>query len=711
MAKRVLVVVDDVPCAKTVQSILRESGAAAFSVEWLRSCALAIARLAQEFVCGTRPIEPVDAIIVDLALADSSGIETFDRLFQAAPRTPILVLCADRDAGIGMGAIRRGAQDFILKERLDGYSLPKAVHGMIERSLAARALFEHKEQAQITLDSISDGVISTDVDGRVTYLNGIAQALTGWTVDEAVGRALEDVLHIVDGSAQVVAQHPMAQAIRQNAAASLAPNCLLIRRDGREFPIEDSAAPIHDGTGRVTGAVMVFRDVSEPRALAARMEYQARHDSLTDLPNRASMHEQLVKAAALAQRSHLMLAVLFLDIDRFKYVNDSLGHDIGDRLLQSVARRLSCCVRDSDTVSRIGGDEFAVLLAQLTHAQDAAVCADKILRQLRAAHHLGDHELHVTVSIGIATSPEDGVDARSLLKSADLAMYHAKSRGRNNYQFFRAEMNTHLQARRSMEKDLQLALERGEFTLLFQPTVALATRYVTGVEALLRWHHPERGLLVPEQFLPLAEECGLIVPIGRWVLDAACREASSWRQACLSPMRIAVNVSALELRDKNFAAGVETALGSSGIEPGSLVLELTETTMVRDTESTARVLNSLKEIGVELALDDFGTGFSSLSHLQRFPIDVLKIDQSFLWNLTAGSDDASIVGAVIGMADSLRMRVIAEGVENPTQLAVLEEQSCPEAQGYFFSRPLGAAALVEFMRHAQSPGSVQPGIG
>lgn len=710
MTRRVLLIDAEEAAAEHAQDMSSGGGADALCVERVGYCADGIARLTDQRSPTSASGATIDAVVVNLALPDSAGIDTFERVFRAAPSLPILVLCGAADEALARSAVKRGAQDYLLKERVDGHSLAKAVHVMIERASTADTLFEQKERAQITLDSIGDGVISTDVDGRVTFLNAVAQRLTGWSATEAAGRTLDEVFRIVDGTARVIAQQPMALAIRRNAPTSLVPNCVLLRRDGQEFPIEDSAAPIHDRKGEVTGAVMVFRDVTDARQLALRIAHQARHDDLTNLPNRALMNEQLVKAAALAHRNDHMMAVLFLDIDRFKYINDSLGHDIGDRLLQSVAGRLLSCVRDSDTVSRHGGDEFSILLARVAQAQDAAVFADKILRQLSEPHRIDEHELHVTVSIGIATSPADGLDARSLLKSADLAMYHAKNQGRNNYQFFRSEMNTRLMARRSMERELSRAIENDEFTLFFQPTIQLATRAVTGVEALLRWRHPEHGLLLPEQFLPLAEDSGQIVPIGRWALRDACRQAKSWQDACLPPMRIAVNVSARELRGKDFASGVEAILRTAGLEPNCLMIELTETMLMRDVHSTARVLHDLKALGIQIALDDFGTGFSSLSHLQKFPIDALKIDQSFLWNLTADSDDASIVGAVIGMADGLRMRVIAEGVENRAQLAVLEDQCCPEAQGYLFSRPLPAPELAKYLRRAQLTQDTRSGV-
>ena len=700
MLKRILLIQDNPEEATRATAHLHAPSPEAFEVEWVRRADEGIARLAQDQTPAPHARPVIDAVVFDLTLPDSVGIDTFEKLFHAAPHIPMLLLCSAADEQTARSAILLGAQDYLLKNRVDAYSLPKAVRGMIERVANTESLFELQELAQVTLNSIGDAVISTDPENRVTFLNPMAEKLTGWSAAAAQGLPLERVFRIVDATTRLQSPDPMALAIRENHTAALEANSILICRDGREYAIEDSAAPIHDSQGAVKGAVMVFRDVSEARALTLRMSYQAQHDTLTDLPNRALMTERLTQAIALAHRNRHKMAVLFLDIDRFKSINDSLGHEIGDRLLQSVALRLARCVRNTDTISRHGGDEFVILLAQITHTRDAAVCAEKILRRMSVPHQIGDHELHITVSIGIATNPEDGTDAKSLLKNSDLAMYHAKNEGRNNYQYFQADMNARALAHRVLERELRQALVNNEFTLFFQPTISLATRSICGVEALLRWHHPTRGLLLPEEFLPLAEELGIIVPIGRWVLRTACLQAKRWQGACFPPLPVAVNVSAVELRDLDFLTGVKAVLAATELEPSNLLLELTETVLVKDTESTAHVLRSLKELGVKLALDDFGTGFSSLSHLRQFPIDVLKIDQSFMRNLHSQSDDAGIVGAVVGMADSLRMRVVAEGVETEEQISVLEEQSCPEAQGFYFSRPLPAEDFTALLWRA-----------
>ena len=656
MARHVLLVQSDATDATAACDALRDSGDSVFTVERVGRCADGVARLKRAARRDGHAGEPIVAVLVDLDLPDTSGLDAFDQLFQAAPHIPILVLSDARHEQSGRAAVKRGAQDYLLKEHVDSYSLPKALHGVVERSLIAEALFFEKERAQVTLNSIGDAVISTDVGGRITYLNAVAEQLTGWSHEDATGRPLLDVFRIIDSVTRQPAPNPMMAAIAENKTVSLNPNCSLVRRDGHESAIEDSAAPIHDRSGQVTGAVMVFHDVSTAREQAQRMSHLAQHDSLTDLPNRVLLTDRIAQAVALAARHQHKVAVLFLDIDRFKHVNDSMGHDVGDRLLQSVARRLSDCVRSSDTVSRQGGDEFVVLLSEVTHAQDAGTAAEKIRLALAEPHQIGALCVHVTVSIGIATCPDHGTDAETLLKNADFAMYHAKECGRNNCKFFQAELNVRAIEQQSLESGLQRGLERGEFVLHYQPIVNLATRAITGVEALIRWRHPRRGLLLPEDFMGLAERSGAIVPIGRWVLREACRQGQAWQDACLSPLRIAVNVSAVELRDKDFVTGVQAILTATRLEPAFLELELTETALVQNNDSAAAVLHALKIIGVKIALDDFGTGYSSLTHLRRFPIDNLKIDRSFVRNVGSRTGDASIVGAVIGMADSLRRR-------------------------------------------------------
>jgi diguanylate cyclase (GGDEF)-like protein/PAS domain S-box-containing protein len=436
MSRNILVILADVADAEAVRRSLSHSRDGPFNIEWVSQCAAAIERL------GDPRKGEVAAIVVGLSLADSQGIDTFDTLFRAQPDIPILVLSPLRDENVARLAVQRGAQDYLLEERLDGYSMPKALAGMLERSAHAEALFLERERAEVTLASIGDAVVSTDVAGNITYLNPVAESMTGWSRQEASGRPLQEVLRLIDGDSREPALNPLALAILHNKTVGLSANCVLIRRDGYESAIEDTAAPIRDRRGQVTGAVIVFHDVSVARAMSLRMSYLAQHDFLTELPNRMLLNDRLVQAMASAQRHHTALAVLFVDVDRFKKINDTLGHAIGDQLLQSIAKRLVACVRNSDTVSRYGGDEFVVLLPEVAHSEDAALSAHKILAALSTTHRIEHQELQVTVSVGSAVFPDDGTDAEVLLKNADTALLNAKAGGRGIHQFFQPGMNS-----------------------------------------------------------------------------------------------------------------------------------------------------------------------------------------------------------------------------------------------------------------------------
>jgi diguanylate cyclase (GGDEF)-like protein len=499
---------------------------------------------------------------------------------------------------------------------------------------------------------------------------------------------MAEVLQILDAASQETTPNPMALAVSRDLTMNLPANCILVRRDGFRTPIEDSVAPIHDREGQATGAVIVFRDVSVARAMAEQLAHSAEHDFLTGLPNRMLLNDRVTQAITLAPRHMKKVAVLFMDLDGFKHINDSLGHPIGDKLLQSIAKRLVDCVRGSDTVSRQGGDEFVVLLSEVAQSEDAAISAVRLLQAVAEAHPIGAHDLHVTTSIGVSVYPDDGLDAETLIKNADTAMYQAKENGRQSYQFFKPSMNVRAVERQSIEENLRRALERQEFTLHYQPKINLVRGEITGAEALLRWTHPVRGPVSPAQFIPVAEDCGLILPIGKWVLREACKQVRAWQDAGLSPGTMAVNISAMEFRDDKFLEEVFAVLRDTGLDPKSLEFELTESVLMKRAEATESILKSLRERGVQVAVDDFGTGYSSLSYLRRLPIDALKIDQSFVRQITTDPDETTIVTAVIGMGRNLKLRVVAEGVETQQQLEFLRAHECDEAQGYYFSRPV-----------------------
>jgi len=448
-------------------------------------------------------------------------------------------------------------------------------------------------------------------------------------------------------------------------------------------------------------------EVAEREQAEERVLHLANHDALTGLPNRRLLIDRLGQALALAHRENHQVAVLFMDLDRFKTINDSLGHMTGDALLQNVARRLSETLREGDTVSRLGGDEFVVVLPSLDQPKAAEKVALKLVDALAPPIDLGGQELRVSASIGISLFPEDGHDTETLLRNADSAMYHAKDMGRNNYQFFMEQMNVAAAERLRLENDLHRALERQEFELHFQPRVSVANGQACGIEALIRWRHPERGLVLPEHFIPVAEDTGMIVPIGEWVIDEACRQGTAWCAAGLPQIPVAVNLSPRQFRQSNLVDTVARALDRHGWPCNLLELEITEGVLMQQTSETLKTLEALNRLGVGLAIDDFGTGYSSLSYLKRFPVDFLKIDQSFVRDIAVDPDDATIVTAIIGLAHSLGLTVVAEGVENASQLDFIRDAGCDEAQGYHIGRPMPAGQLAAWMLANRSPGPLR----
>ena len=555
---------------------------------------------------------------------------------------------------------------------------------------AEEALFEEKERAQVTLNSIGDAVLTTDLAGNVSYLNLVAEAMTGWLRESALGRPLAEVFRIIDSKTRAVAENPAQRAIKEDKTVGITANCMLIRRDGFESAIEDSAAPIHNRAGRVIGAVLVFHDVSESRAVALRMAHLAQHDFLTGLPNRVQLNRTLLAGDRPGQPAQ-EAGWPAVSGPGFLQTHQRFARPCHRRPVAAVRRRAPGRLRTAtDTVCRQGGDEFVILLAEIEQPLDATFVAEKLLAAFALPHLIEGHELHVSLSIGISIYPDDGNNVDSVMQNADTAMFHAKANGRNKYPFFRAEMNTSAVRRLVIESSLRRALRQNEFLLYYQPKIDLASGAMIGAEALIRWQDTEHGLVFPGQFVPVAEESGLIVPIGRWVLREACRQVQAWLDAGLPAVTVAVNISAIEFRHKDFLAGVALILKESGLNPRYLELELTESILMEDVEASAIVPQALKAMGVQLAIDDFGTGYSSLSYLKRFPITTLKIDQSFVRDIVTDPDDETLVSAIIGMGKSLHQRVIAEGVETPEQLEFLRASQCDEGQGFLFHKPLSA---------------------
>lgn len=636
----------------------------------------------------------VVAVVMEAAPHESRAVDLFNEVVRVAPDIPVLVLCEPESADTIQHAVQAAHQDYQTSDTTDSYQLSRILALMLERRNVA-ATSRENELTKFTLDSIGEAVIRIDVTGKITYLNRVAEMMSGWLRAEALGRPVEEVVRILNGDTGLILSNLLEDGLQTNEPQA---NRVLLRRDGLEFGIENKVTPLRDAGGVIVGWVLAFHDVSVARASSHQMSHLAHHDFLTGLPNRMLFNDRLSQAISLSARQKKQLAVMFVDLDHFKKVNDSLGHSVGDRLLQSVANRLISCVRRTDTVSRLGGDEFVVLLSQVEHEEDAAFSARKILRVLATPHTIDSKSLHLSASIGVSTYPSDGVSAADLMKRADTAMYEAKQRGRNIYKFYKSDMHTRLTERRSLEGDLRYALGRGEFLLHFQPKYNLKTKRITGTEALLRWQHPQRGLISPADFLPIADECGLMLPIGRWVLLEACSQARAWRQAGLENVPVAVNVSAAEFTAKDFLSGVRAALIATGLQPRELELELTETVLMEEAEAAVVTMRALKAMGVRLAIDDFGTGYSSFTYLRRFPADVLKIHQSFIHDITEDAADATIVGAMINIGKSLKQCVIAEGVETQAQVDFLCRYDCDEGQGFLLSRPIPAGQLVNHLQ-------------
>src|ERR1700722_4303462 len=431
---------------------------------------------------------------------------------------------------------------------------------------------------------------------------------------------------------------------------------------------------------------------------ARRVEYLAYHDGLTALPNRGLFNKLLSQAISQAQRYHRQLAVAFIDLDRFKQINDTLGHEAGDELLKEVANRLKTCVRDSDTVARLGGDEFVVLLTELGDERYAATVAQKIINAVAKPFNLLGQEFRVTASIGISTYPKDGPDEQTLTKNADIAMYQAKEDGKNNFQFYSEQLNANSLERLTLESSLRHALERNEFQLYYQAKRDIATGQITGMEALLRWQHPDLGIVAPMHFIPVAEETGLIVPIGRWVLHTACLQNVTWQKQGLPRLKIAVNLTARQFSDEHLLRDIAVVLKSTGMEAGLLELEIHESLLIQDMEKTLRILTDLKAMGIKIAIDDFGTGYSSLATLQRFPLDTIKIDRSYIRDIATRTEDSNLTEAIIAMGKSLSLTVVAQGVETKEQADFLRQHACDEFQGFYFNKPMSADEFTKLLR-------------
>ncbi|HSI23115.1 MAG TPA: EAL domain-containing protein [Methylophilaceae bacterium] len=788
----------------------------AYQLEEMNYQVCAIADNGQDALALIEQHHPTLVLMDIIIKGDMDGIET-TRHISHRFHTPVIFLTAYSDTHTVERAAQTAPYGYLTKP-FQANELRAAIEVALYKSGLETRLRESERWFATALRCVADGVIATDKQGLVQFLNPAAEEALGWKLADAKGRSVEDLLLLRNPRTGEREMNPISRALQSDGVVGIEFGTMLSARNGQQRPIDDSAAPIRDADGQILGAVMAFRDVSERLAIEQSLrrseehfrkafdfapvgmaligldgaflqlnaalcrllgydqaelstmyqsdlthssdlhvekrqladllsgglstvqfekrylpkngndlwtlvsvslltqgsaptcylyqihdlterknsEYElarlAHFDTLTGLVNRSKLLEEANDQILSAKRQKTSLAVVFLDLDHFKEINDNLGHEAGDRLLQEVGNRLKASVRETDCVSRFGGDEFVLLLPNIQTAEDISNVVNKILAEFARPMLLEGHTVTIGTSMGVSLFPDDGQDAQTLLKCADSALYQAKAEGRNNVQFYRAELTARIEQRFMLEKELRHAIEHGEFELYYQPIIALNGAQHVCAEALIRWHHPQRGLLLPEFFIPFAEETGLIMPIGEWVLATACMEAARWQREG-RPTPVSVNISPRQFRTSNLIQKVKEALADSDLAPSLLCLEITEQSLLLDTEQNMALIDELKALGLKIAIDDFGIGYSSLSYFKRFEPAQIKIDRTFIRGVTDGAEDTAIVRAIIAMAKSLNVQLVAEGVETEEQLAFIRAEGCDKAQGYLYAKPAPAAAF------------------
>ncbi|HEX8179170.1 MAG TPA: EAL domain-containing protein [Pyrinomonadaceae bacterium] len=695
-ARARILIADDEP---HVRELLHELLSAAHDCRAVASAEEALAVLREE---------QFQLVLSDITMPGLSGLDLVPQVRALAPDTVVVMLSGEQNIEHAIRAMRVGAFDYVTKpfaiqhveaavaRALDYQQLcavKRYYENFLEEIVRQRTSELHKSNQTLRtlIEAAPLAIFALDDAARLTMWNPAAARIFGWTQREVLG----SVLPIVARAEVVPPPAWLAAALRHEPVIDA--EARVQRKDGTELDVSIWTGTLADEAGKVIGTVVVMADITERKQAEARINFLAYHDTLTNLPNRMLFEDRLAQALTLAHRHGQMLAVLFIALDRFKKFTDTLGHAAADALLCIAAERLRAQLREGDTVARFHTEEFSLLLSTTSGTEDAAAMARGIQQVLRPPIRVAGQELYVTASIGVGLYPYDGADAQSLLRNAGAALYRAKQQGGNQYQFYTADMNERALQRLAMENSLRRALEREEFVLHYQPQVCGDDGRVVGVEALVRWQHPELGLVPPVEFIPLAEDTGLIEPIGAWVLHTALAQAVRWQARGLPVGRIAVNLSARQFRQPDLAGMVAGLLAETGLRPACLELELTESSIMHDTANAIATLRELKAMGVRVAVDDFGAGYSSLAYLKHLPIDVLKIDRSFIRDMATDADDAAIVMAIITLAHSLKLQVVAEGVETEEHLRFLRLLRCDEMQGYLFSKPLSAADLEQLL--------------
>ncbi len=671
----VLVVDDELLVRRIIADALEPAG---FRTELLPS--------GEETLAFCSRITP-DLIILDLFMRGMDGLETCRALrrLPTGAHIPILMITSANDTASIHDAFEAGVTDFIAKP-FQTELLIHRLRYMLRAGATMSRLIQSEERLILlkeAVESLPIGVTVADVTGRILYVNPAEAQIHGYTREELDRRESRNL-----------APQRLKKEIRPEDLKKFLPwrrESINQHKDGREFPVQLSSTPVRNGRGEYIGMVTACEDISERKKTEEKIRHLAYFDTLTGLPNRWTLRDRMAQALARAEREQQALAVLFLDLDRFKFINDTMGHDFGDKLLEAVARRLEDCMRRADTVARLGGDEFVVVLTGLAKETGVAVAARRIQETFSHPFELEGRTVFSAPSIGIALYPEDGLTLDDLLKNADAAMYHSKAFGGGGaYHFFSQEMNRKVIDKMNLENQLRQALDNEEFVLYYQPQIELASGRLAGVEALVRWQHPEHGLIMPAHFIGVLEETGLILRLGEWVLREASAQTRQWREGLFPDLETAVNISGRQLKQPGFVKLVESIIKETGVDPGALEFELTESVIISDLKNVTMILDQLKNLGIHLSIDDFGTGYSSLSNLKNFPLDRIKIDRSFVMEITRNKDDAAIVESIVRMAQTLNLGVVAEGVEEPEQVEFLRTLGCEFSQGYYFSHALPA---------------------
>ncbi len=639
---------------------------------------------------------PPSIALLDLNLPDGCALDLLKNP-ENQYNFPILIMTSQGSEAIAVETLKAGAIDYIVKSAEAFATMPKTVERLLrewqtvqQRQRAEAEADRARREWEATFDAMTDMITIHDQNMVIIRANKATHDFLQISAENLVGRiCCEALWH----QSQPCCGCPLVHTVKHQQTHS---EVIYHQQHGKYFLVTTS--PFPDQPGDRKYFIHVARDITQQQNHEQELEHLATHDALTGLANRVLLKDRFDQALHQAQRSGRIVGVLLLDLDRFKLVNDSLGHALGDELLSQVAQRLKLVVRESDTVARFGGDEFVILLTEITGTNDIRPIATKILQSIAKPYEVGTHVITLTTSLGISLAPQDGNDSTILIRNADIAMYQAKKQN-NHFSYYSAEMNQQLLETLELEHDLRQALERGEFCLHYQPKVDLASGHINGCEALLRWHHPQRGMVSPGQFIPLAEETGLIVPIGTWVIKEACRQNLAWQKAGLPAISVAVNLSARQFRQGNLVEIVNSILIKTGINPALLELELTESMVMDDPDNVGWILQQLKALGVFLSLDDFGTGYSSLNYLRHFPVDSLKIDQSFIRDVAIDPSGASVVTSIIDIAHNLHLTAIAEGVETVEQLDFLLASECDLMQGYLFSKPLPADDFAQLVKN------------